>query len=472
MPLPKPGVEWPPKTRLPVIDEVNDAARRWANKPLNDANKRSLPVASGIAQTSADLLFGEPLRARLQGDESQARLDTLLDEHGLANRLLEAAEVAAAMGGVYLRPVWDPEFQEEAFLTAVQPHYAVPEWRWDRLLAVTFWKELGRVDGEVYRHLERHERVSATEGVILHGLYVGREQDLGRQLSLDAHPTTAGLQDVTRVQGVPLVVRYVPNVKPNRWHPTSPEGRWDWQGAEDILDDANKTWESWVRDIRLAKARLVVPREYLRTGEYGMEAALGTGEASLPYFDVDQEVYEGLDITGQEREITATQFAIRTQEHERSLMAAMERVVDHAGYAPATFGLNIDGRAESGTALRVREGKTFRTTAKKARYFLPALRDVFQIMLSGRSTGNGLQVTLSEDLRPSLELRAPDVADPVETAQAVNLLRQAKAASTETLVRIAQPDLVGDELDAEVARLQDEMRQESAPLPFDIGDEE
>ncbi|MCL4293905.1 MAG: capsid protein, partial [Acidimicrobiia bacterium] len=74
------------------------------------------------------------------------------------------------MGGVYLRTVWDTQVADHPMLDVVHADRAVPEFRWGRLVAVTFWRTLtaDRAAAVVWRHLERHE-----PGVIFHGLFEG-----------------------------------------------------------------------------------------------------------------------------------------------------------------------------------------------------------------------------------------------------------------------------------------------------------
>ena len=53
-------------------------------------------------------------------------------------------------------------------------------------------------------------------------------------------------------------------------------------------------------------------------------------------------------------EVEVVTFALRTDEHRDTMLTLVERVASAAGYSPQDFGLNIEGRAESGTALRLR----------------------------------------------------------------------------------------------------------------------
>lgn len=444
MALPENGTPWPPADRAAISTELTDATTRWASRRPADAKERRLPVIGDIASMSADLLFAETNHMTCDGD--QAALDKLLDEAGIQNKLLEAAELASAFGGVYLRPVWDPDVSELPILTVMHPREAVPDFRWGRLRAVTYHRVVRDEKGVVWRHLERHER-----GVILHGLYRGTTQDLGEAMDLKSLPETAFLPDVVQVPGEILLSEYVPNMLPNRRHDGSPEGRPDWQGAEQWLDDLDNTWASWMRDIRLGRAMLVVPDEYLRTAP-GEEARYEDQEVFAP---MRQGSGEG------ERSITPVQFKLRVAEHEATANALLERIVDHSGYSPQSFGLKIEGRAESGTALKVREMKTYRTQGKKQRYWGTPVVNVLENMLRLQNTGAGL-VLDSRDLRPVVQWSDAIPEDPSERAQTVQLLKVAQAASVRTRVQMVSPHLEGKDLEDEIEAV---LKEEGLMVP-------
>lgn len=475
----------------------------WARRKNGPESTRATAqlhatLAADIASTSADLLFGETpdllipdvglARAHerravgdggMDGDiatwaadsklttaetvAAQDRLDELVDELGLANRLLEGAEVCAATGGVYLRPMWDRAAFDHPLLTVVDADRAVPDFRYGRLVAVTFDEEV-QCDGDVvWRHLERHE-----PGVILHGLYVGSRSTLGRQVALTDHPATQGFMDVVEIPvevtgGRPgIMPRFVPNVLPNRKHRRYPIGRSDYAGCEPFLDALDEAWTSWMRDLRLGQARLVVPDEFLGPvgARQGMErqfSSYGTvgGPGSARGFDVDSELLTGLNIADLEKltdPIRQVQFAIRVEEHERTTVALTEQIISTAGYSPQTFGLQIDGRAESGTALRIREGKTWRTQGRKQRYWQPELSAAGETLLALDRIIFGRPTPIARPAVGWQEL----ADDPQGTAQWVNTLATARAASIETRVRLAQPGLDDDQIAQEVARIKAE----------------
>lgn len=424
--------------------------RRERTRSTRDGAARTQPVhvplAAEIAQTSADLLFGEMPDLLVDG-ESQQRLDELAAETGLANGLLEAAEVGAALGGVYLRVSWDEDVSPMPFLTTVAADHAAPDFRYGRLQAVTFWREVYTSDREVWRHLERHE-----PGVILHGLYVGDQTHIGRRIALEDSPDTVGLEPEVRIPaGVPpLLVWYVPNIKPVTSSIGSPYGRADISGAEDVLDMLDEAYTSLKRDVRLSKTRILVPHDALET--------LGPGRGAGKMFDADAEIFTELDgMSPGEMNIEVHQPVIRAEAHERTILRLTEDIVSRAGYSPQTFGLRIEGRSDSGTALRLREGKTSQTVERKRRYWAPPVKDACYALLA-------VDHVLFNGPSPSdvpVLVWPPVRETPQEQAQTLTLLRGADAVSIETAVRRAQPDLDDAGLAAEVQRI----REDSGGLP-------
>ena len=411
-----------------------------------------MPLAGELASVSADLLFGDAFDLTVADKAAAKRLDELRSETSLQNKLLEGAETCAALGGAYLRASWDKGLADEPFLTTMLPDHAVPEFRYGRLTAVTFWREVtgDSQRGVVLRHLERHER-----GVILHGLYRGEKDLLGCAIDLKASPDTEGLEAVITLPDAlakRLAVAYVPNVLPDKRRPTSPQGRADVEGCESLLDALDETYTSWMRDIRLGKSRIVVPADALEPAVFGGGRGAGKG------FDADREVFTELEVDPQHMDITPVQFDLRTAEHAETALHLFERIISEAGYSPQTFGLRIEGRAESGTALRLREARTFKTMARKQRYWAPALADVCELLLILDASVFGRAVTAE---RPRVTW-PEETATPQEVAQTLTLLRTAEAASTETMVRMLHADWDDEAVRAEVASIQAER---GVPVP-------
>ncbi|MGI5153606.1 hypothetical protein [Microbispora sp. CA-102843] len=432
------------------------AARFWWGQPTPEGERRTklhVPIASDLATMSSDLLFSEPPTMTVENPETQKRIEELVEE-GLQATLLEGAEVGAALGGYYLRTVWDRDIAERPWLGTVHADAAVPEWRWGRLWAVTFWRIIEQDDkGKCLLHLERHE-----PGWIYNGLYRGNPGELGDQLPLTAHPETERLQPAIETGLKQATANYIPNMRPNRdWRRVpagAPLGRSDFTGAVlGLMDAVDETWSSWMRDIRIGKGRLVVPKEYVQN--------LGPGQGGA--FSLDREVYEAIDsaLPGEGINITATQFAIRVQEHRDTQAELLSAILRATGYSAQSFGLSGDV-AITATEVAAKERRSLVTRGKKALYTAPELASSVETLLQLDNKLFGSKIVPE---RPTIVFGDSVSPDLMQLAQTANLMRQAEAASDETLVRLLHQDWDETEIMAEVARIADQ-RPQPVPDPF------
>lgn len=430
-----------------------------------------LPMAADVARTSAKLLFGDSPSLRFDTSTEQAAWDALADELGWTNSLLEGGEIAAAMGGVYLRPQWDSTVAERPLLTMVRADEAIPQFAYGVLRSVMFVTEYDD-DSYVLRWLEHHE-----PGQIRHELWKGSDTNIGRPVPLTEHPDTATLVPLLGPDGTidttpirpdgGLLVEYMPNDLPQ---PLSrqPYGKADVQGLETELDALDEAWDSWMRDIRLGKGRILASQEMLEQVEPAKTGPLGRWLRNQPskVFDVDAEVFMSLpgmplDEGGKPSPITPVQFKIRVQEHRETCTQLADEIISRAGYAPQTFGMHVEGQL-SGTAITRRERRSHETRGKKRQYARPSVvRCAETLMLINAVVFGGVR----PGSRPVLEW-APDQADPVEMSQTISTLRMAEVLSTETAVQMAHPEWDEPQVRAEVARL---VAERSAAAPAATG---
>ena len=439
---------------------INRVARFFWARPNLTGNRKAgihVPVAADIATASADLLFAEPPQFVCDEAESNPqasdRVDELLNCGDFHSELVEAAELAAALGGAWLRLVWDKDVADSVLIDAVSADAAMGEWRWGELTAVTFFSEYrDPADRDhVWRHLERHE-----PGMILHGLYEGDAKTLGKQVALADHPATmpySGLVDAegaipTGVEG--LTAAYVANMRPQRrWRKVeglADLGRSDFDGVEQLMDALDEVYTSWMRDVRLAKSRILVPEFMLEDLGKGMGAA----------WDEDREVYTGLKMAPTDSAsstIVAQQFAIRVSEHMDTAAQLLDQILRSAGFSPGTFGAGVDQpRTLTATEVVSRERQSERTRSKKARYWTQALEPLLDTWLELDAAVFGTGAVGDVDVKWAEEAQT----DPLTLAQTANQLSLAKAASTKTLVALQHPDWDEEAIDEEVALIHDQ----------------
>lgn len=434
---------------------------RFWGENINSKDRRTVvhvPIAGDIATFSADLLFSEApdivipeaherdsnnnLITNKRATEAETRLWEIIEKGGLINRLLEAGETASSLGGVFLKPTWDRELADVPILTIAQPDNAIPVFRHGFLSNVIFHKVVVQDGDKVIRLLENY-----TNGYIETGLFIGDRTTIGRRVPLTYLTETANIQPTLRTNIPTILTRYVANKRPHKRFRGTSLGMSDVQGVETLMDALDLTMTSWIRDIMLGRGRLHV-------GE-GMLKNDGDGRIS---FDAGAEMYVELDVDPTmlgdgKNALTATQFQIRTDEHYKTAMELSTKIINMAGYAPQSFGFNLDGNIST-QSHEIRERKTLITKQKKERFFKDPLEDILSIML--QIDNIHLEKTTPTEFRPNVTFADTLGHDIGAVANTLNILSQARSASIQTRVEMLHPDWSLEQIQEETDRIRQE----------------
>ena len=423
-----------------------------------------VPIASDIAETSASFLFGESPIVKINQQQkavtdvasdnpsqlkSQDTIDNMLNTVSFFQKICEGAETASAIGGCYIKIVWDSEVCEYPIPLIVQADQAIPEFKLGFLERVTFPYEY-REGNRIFRLMETYER-----GKITNTLFQGSESNLGNEVPLNSCESTKELESEIVFGVDDILARYIPNMLPNRLERSSRMGRSDLQSLETLMDSLDEVFSNWIREVQLARGRVHVPEDYLQHNDSGNAR-----------FNIDQDVYVKLDVdpTQVSDVITATQFVIHADELETTVLNLMDRIITSAGYSPQSFGLNIQGRAESGVALDIRERKSFATTNKKKQYWEQPLKDTIRNMcllyvseLGGQLDANiDIDISFADGITNNLQM----------LATSIKMLYDAQAVSTDTKLRMLHPEWSEQQIAEEVDKILNEGTS-NAMLPPD-----
>lgn len=426
-----------------------------------DGTNIHVPIAADIASTSADLLFPQPPRCTVfhgsedaAEDSQQSRLNEMLDKNRFASKLNEGAETASAMGDVYYKLRWVQGEAETPIIDIVQPDCALPEYRAGRLACIHFFTPL-MIDYEHDKWVRIYEIYEP--GKITARVYIGTCENLGTPVG-DEEMERMGIATIATLAVEDMLAVHIANLRPNRRFRESMRGRSDLDGLRGMCDALDETYSSWIRDVRLAKARTIVPAEYLRRKPSQMLdglSACGSWE-----FDADVETYVAMDIDPERHpEITLQQYEIRASQHADTCRNLIESIVMHAGYSPQSFGLDINGTAQSGTALTIRERRSLITRGRKLTYWTDAIESLLTAA-----------VRLDAELFPGAGMHKEDMVkvefgdaigtDMQAVSSAVEALYRARSASLETRVAMLHPDWDASQRQEEVDRVRAEFGEE------------
>jgi hypothetical protein len=202
--------------------------------------------------------------------------------------------------------------------------------------------------------------------------------------------------------------------------------------------------------------QLFVDEELLQKEETNI---FGTQKTLLNQFNKFQKCFLQLNFSnyrmGNENidPLKIVQFEMRVEEHLKACEGMFKQIVSQCGYAPSTFGLDNNGRAESGTALRIRERKSFLTREKKSRYWQHAIK---VLLMQMQMFYNSVNTKFNEIETVSVELEDSIIVDSSEMSNTIKNLDQARAISTFIKVKMQHADWTDEEIENEVKRIQDE----------------
>lgn len=464
--------------------------RRWhVAAQVPQGEKRTtlpVPIGANLASLSAGQLMAEPPAFRLitQGENGpervkgaqQDRLDVIANSADAHMTLLEGAQITAALGDAVLKAVWDKSDPDRLapWFDVVGGDCALPEFNSaGRLVAVTLFQEYADGDNRVLRHFERH-----ASGGIEHALYRGTNISVGRIVPLGTVETlqpiaalpgtiTDGLVVIIPTGTARLTAAFWRNRPSKAWRRSGQLanlGRSDFEGIEPLLDAYSEAWGSMMRDVRLGKARAIIPRALLE--------GLGGGQGAI--FDADREFFQQVDTLeddGGQNHAQMLQAEIRWEEHKQTLRGLRQELLDATGWAAASYGSDGGDAGQGGgvTATEVtdRARKSETTRDEKALYFNQPANPFMRTLLELDAVlypGQGSTVQPVE-----LRIDFPDVSqvDPEKQARQFADLRNVDAISIEQTIRERRPNWDDDEVQTELDRIFAEKQRVEGSLSDD-----
>lgn len=437
--------------RLKNAAAAENTDRFWAS---DEDVKLHVPIAADISAMSAGMIFADSPVFKCADEKTMERIDEIAEETHLYNVLLQAAELASVYGGVYIKWSWDVRSGKTPMLTAVPADAGLPHWSGNRVDRVVLYTIVRTDDNGMVWRLE--ETYSA-DGHIRSRLFAGSESDIGTERGLDAIDETRGIMPDANSGTDTMLAFYVPNILPNRAKPHLRFGRSDYDGLYGLFDALDEVYSTIQREARMTKTTVIVPAEYLRKrdtifgGDFAREKqwVYANNSGAFTALDIDSERAAS--------PITVVNPELRAESRIAVCDDLVKRILMQAGYAPQSAGIDINGSAESGTALNIRERKSMRTTEVKKTYWWHALKDIIRagMRLDAKVFGSGI------DAEADVQIEIPSNTQPdiAQLAEIVEQLERAGAVSTEYKVALLHPDWDADTQAEEVERIRAENGQ-------------
>lgn len=353
-------------------------------------------MAKAVCAEMAGLVWGEECEVNVSmngheaTDESPDPLNDyiqkVLCKNAFREKMQESIEEGVALGGSAMK-VWaesrhDEEGNEIPESRKIMLGYAMADQfiplAWDNAV-VTEGVFVSRIakDGWYYTRLEWH-RWNGQTYVVTNELYrsdmqkgaSGDSQDiLGVRYPLaEIYPY---LEEMTEIPVTESLFTYWRTPIANNLDDNSPLGMSIYGNALETLHALDICYDSFVREFRLGKKRIIVPARAVR-----MVADPQTGQM-LRYFDPNDETYEALaSDTPDDLKISDNSVELRVEEHIGAINAFLSILCLQVGFSAGTFTFDQHTGLKTATEVVSENSKTYKTIKTLQNQIRPAIEHI------------------------------------------------------------------------------------------------
>lgn len=362
--------------------------------PLAKREVYRMNVAKAICAEMASLVWGEEctVNVSIEGRESTEENPDPLNEfiqetlckNAFREKMQESIEECLALGGSALK-VWSesrhdengneiPETRKIMIGYAMADQFVPIAWDNARVTEGVFVSRIAKA-GYYYTRLEWH-KWNGTTYVISNELYrseiqkgtiPGETQDiLGVRYPLsEIYPY---IDEETVVPVEDSLFCYWRTPIANNLDDNSPLGMSIYGNALETLHALDICYDSFVREFRLGKKRIIVPARAVRSVVDPQTGRLAR------YFDANDETYEALaSDTPDDLKITDNSVALRVDEHVAAINAFLSILCLQTGFSAGTFTFDQHTGLKTATEVVSENSKTYKTIKTVQNQLRPAI---------------------------------------------------------------------------------------------------
>lgn len=351
-------------------------------------------MAKAICSELAGLVWGEEctVNVSMEGVESDENNPDPLNEfvqqvlcrNAFGEKMQESIEEGLALGGAAYK-TWAevkhdengneiPETRKLMIGYAMADQFIPVSWDNARVTEGVFVSRIAR-GGYYYTRLEWHRWNGLTYVItnelyrseIQKGLNAGDTQDiLGVRYPLaEIYPF---LDEVTEIPVEESLFTYWRTPIANNLDDNSPLGMSIYGNSLETLHALDICYDSFVREFRLGKKRIIVPARAVRTVVDPLNGAV------VRYFDANDETYEALaSDTPDDLKITDNSVTLRVEEHVAAINAFLSILCLQIGFSAGTFTFDQHTGLKTATEVVSENSKTYKTIKTVQNQIKPAI---------------------------------------------------------------------------------------------------
>ena len=318
-------------------------------------------------------------------DPLQIWVQGILDRNNFGTKMLEAIEQAAALGGESMK-VWRevrhdregnevPDSEHLRIGWAMADQFIPTAWDNAEVTEVCFITRTAK-GGYYYTRLEWHEWDGLTY-YITNELYRAEQRKNGSNEAQDILGIRVPLADMyplldeeTTIDGLDYsLFSYFRTPVANNIDDNSPLGVSIYGNAMETLHALDICFDSFVREFRLGKKRIIVPARMVKSV---IDPATGVMRR---YFDAMDETYEALSTDDPDSlKIQDNSVELRVEEHVEAMNAFLNIFCLQVGLSSGTFAFDVKNNGiKTATEVVSENSKTYKTVRNFQNMIRPAV---------------------------------------------------------------------------------------------------
>ena len=356
-------------------------------------------TAKAICSEMAGLVWGEEctINVSMEGRESTEEnpdplnqfIQSVLEKNAFHEKMQESIEEGLALGGSALK-VWaeskrDENGNELPDTRKIMLGYAMADQfipiSWDNANVTegVFVSRIAR-GGYYYTRLEWH-RWNGLTYVITNELYrsemqKGKNADSSQDILGVRYPLSEIYPELDEVTTIPVeesLFTYWRTPIANNLDDNSPLGMSIYGNSLETLHALDICHDSFVREFRLGKKRVIVPARAVRSVVDPVTGKL------CRYFDANDETYEAFASDNPEDlKVTDNSVELRVEEHIAAINAFLSILCLQTGFSAGTFTFDQHGGLKTATEVVSENSKTYKTIKTIQKQIRPAVEHLIR----------------------------------------------------------------------------------------------
>lgn len=366
-------------------------------KTIDGTKKRdmdSMNMAKTSAAEMASLVYNEKCEISIGDDDNETAefINNVLKRNKFDKKFQDFLEYSFAMGGMVIKPYVDNDEVKLSFVTA--DSFIPIAWSNETITEGVFINETQKGQKK-YTLLEWHTWEDGIYTVTNELYESGTGNALGRKVDLETlYPGLEPELGMPKIER-PIFIYFKPNTA-NNIDTQSPLGIPIYANALPTMKSIDTAFDSFHREFRLGKKRILVPEAMIRT-------VIDQSGNMQRYFDSSDETYEAFAGDMDDTKIQDTTVELRVTEHIAAINALLNLYAMQTGFSSGTF--TFDGESmKTATEVVSEQSKTFKSKQSHEVIIESGLIDLIDSILAISETyelfmnkEDGLEISVSFD---------------------------------------------------------------------------